>query len=231
MIGKTTLTLVITAAMLVAAVGPASAAMFTDGDFEEAITGSGDRLSGYTFGAWTVGDSDKLGANGWTNTAHNDGAFTRAGSVSDATTGADSVTMLSGRPTGEIFQAFDTTIGTTYTVTFDAKERSSGSTQNLNVRVFDGLLPDVGAGFRSSIDLLDGAALGGENVTDVTSGWVTYSFDFTAISTTSTISLLAQDSSEKQITIDTVTVTEVVPEPASLALIALGGLLIARRRG
>jgi hypothetical protein len=216
----------------------ANASVILDGDFE-VITGSGDRNSDYTFGAWVVGDPNGLGADGWSSgqSPFNDQIYTRANNSNrtgdaQATSGVDLVTFHGGRRGGgEVYQEFATTIGLTYAVTFDLREQSAG-TQNFMARVFDGQLDITTGSSRSSIGMT--GELGGLDIADVSgSTWATYSFDFTAMGTTSTIAFLSLDTegSAGEVDLDTVSVTQ-VPEPSSLVVLSCFGvlMLVGRRR-
>jgi hypothetical protein len=75
---------------------------------------------------------------------------------------------------------------------------------------------------------------GGDGVTAAPSAsneWQQFGFSFTASSTTTTLSfesnLTGGDGASTDILLDNVTV---IPEPASLALLGLGGLMMFRRR-
>jgi hypothetical protein len=185
---RTFLTLAVVAMACFAFTGTsAQAALFADGSFES-ITGSADRNPGYTFGPWEIGNPLKA------TSFSQDQVYLRANNAGSASDGVDSITLYGGGRDGavELFQAFDTTLGTTYTVTFDMKNASS---QDVDIRVFEGLLPTVQTSYRSSIDLLDSNALGALNITDGTNAYQTHSFDFTAASATSTISFLGNTNS------------------------------------
>ncbi|MCG8511041.1 MAG: DUF642 domain-containing protein [Rhodospirillales bacterium] len=120
-----------------------------------------------------------------------------------------------GAPVGGIIsQSFSTSIGVTYGVSFW-----------VNDAVFDSSSHQLIA----SVD-----NTGGDGVTaspTVDGAWEQFSFSFTATSTTTTLSfesaLTAGDGASADILLDNVVV---VPEPASLALLGLGGALIAMRR-
>ena len=63
--------------------------------------------------------------------------------------------------------------------------------------------------------------------------WVTHTVSFTAGATENnqTLGVLLGVTSGTQVEWDNLTLTkEVIPEPSSLALLGLGGLLVARRR-
>lgn len=222
----------------------ATASVITDGDFE-VITGSADQNSDYSFGAWTVGDPNKLGADGWQNTTRiaqggpgNDQIYTRANNnnrsgADVATSGVDLVTFHGGnREWGEIFQTLTTTSGTTYEVAFDLRAAES-TTDNFKAQVFNGLLDLTSGSSRSSVDMI--SALGGTTIASVANTtWTNYSFSFTATGTTSTLSFLSYSPDGHEVDLDTVTVVEGevtgVPEPISFAAGLFGLTLVAIRR-
>lgn len=229
------------ATMLVVMVAVPASAAIIDGDFE-VISGSADRNSDYSFGAWTVGDPNKLGADGWQNTTRialggpgNDQIYTRANNnnrtgANVATSGVDLVTFHGGnREWGEIFQTLTTTSGTTYEVTFDLRAAES-TTDNFKAQVFNGLLYLTSGSSRSSVDMI--SALGGTAIVGAANTtWTNYSFSFTATGTTSTLSFLSYSPSGNEVDLDTVTLTEIaVPEPASLMLAAAGAMVMLVRR-
>lgn len=194
--------------------GGASAAAFSNGSFEtpDVPTGTpGDNgdITG-PIGPWTLDETSG------DDIRHLDGDFFGGGVVAQHGDQYVGFTAFGAADGGVLSQAFDTVIGQAYTVSFWVNNASFGpSTHSLTAAV-DNTAGDAAVGTPSQDDT-----------------WENVSFNFTASSTTTTLSftsaILTGDSASTDVLLDNVTVSE-VPEPGSLALLGLGGLLIARRR-
>lgn len=190
----------------------ASAALLVNGSFEDAdLSGASEEFTNI----WSDAD-----ITGWTTTGSQKWYMEEPTQfdLGGASDGINFINMTNGN--GEsysIFQSFATSIGQTYTVSYDAKQRDLGS--DLVVSVDN----TAGDGVTHSNGTL--------NLGDVSVAYNTgLGFSFVASSTTTTLTFeLANtvDNEEAGYYLDNV---QVVPEPGSLALLGLGGLLIARRR-
>ncbi len=138
------------------------------------------------------------------------------------------------------YQTFATTSGVEYDLSFYAARPNTNGAANyfVDVDVFSGAVnPDPEVGATASGDLLDATVEDG----DVANGsWVQFEYQFTATSSQTTLRFsdfnganasepIYVGTSGVDPGIDNVVVSE-VPEPGSLALLGIGGLLIARRR-
>lgn len=137
----------------------------------------------------------------------NDGVFT-------AQDGVRGLNMSSGgSPTESISQSFNVLANVSYDVSYYVRER------------------DVGTSLDSSILLGSGSATGtlSQNA-GTTSGWTLWSYSFTPdTSTTATLTFSQASGGANGLFLDNISVLA-VPEPTLLALLGLGGLLIAWRR-
>ncbi|MBB5987561.1 choice-of-anchor C family PEP-CTERM protein [Sphingobium lignivorans] len=206
--------------------GAAQAAPFTNGSFEDIdapVNSYRNYSAGSNLGGWTV-------FTGAVDLIH--GGYLNPDFV--ASDGINSIDMNgSTGQVGGISQSFDTLAGGTYTVTFD-----------MNANVYDGfigmknLLVEV-AGFSQEFGYdtsLHPIGQGGP--------WTTHSFDFVALSSSSTLSFLSTYTGGGRVygaLLDNVRVTHLdgsvpgaVPEPASWAMMiggfALAGSTLRRRR-
>jgi Protein of unknown function (DUF642)/PEP-CTERM motif len=139
---------------------------------------------------------------------------------------------------GGIQQAFDTTAGTSYALSFDYSAIADGSStiQSASYEVDNGATSITAAGTP-----LPGAS-GTASVDTTGTGFLafpayqTIMIDFTATSGTSTVRFLSQsippDGNAFGPVIDNVKLTALTPEPSSIVLIGLGaaGLLLGGRR-
>lgn len=120
---------------------------------------------------------------------------------------------LNGMGTGAISQAFATTIGATYRVSFDL----AGNTSH-------------GPIYQTRVSI-NATAQGDYTSTNTPASWTTHTFDFTATGTTTTLTFASLVSGSGGPALDNVSVTT-VPEPAAITLgLGLGALGFAVRRG
>jgi len=205
--------------ILALAAVPTSANLIVDGGFEvDLLTGPDewkDYYAGDTIGAWDVTAKDVMlfgvgdGSGGWSG---------------PALEGNEIVNLGSGYGEGRIEQAFATTPGELYQVSFWAREYQGTNTPTgiVTLRVYWDNSPPASA---TGNDLL-------ETVTyDLT--WAQYTYNFTATEATSILEFTngaynGPDAPDG-VSLDAVSVV-LVPEPATLCLLGLGGLLLRRKR-
>ena len=121
---------------------------------------------------------------------------------------------------GGVEQSFATNIGQEYTVNFDMSGNPSTHPDNITpIKWMRVLAAGDSADF--SFDIT------GQSFGDM--GWVTKSWSFVAIDTTTTLQFISLDNTSLRWgpALDNV---EVVPEPTTLALLGIGGLALALRR-
>jgi len=210
------------AAALLACVGSAHAAIsVTGGDFESPANGANTQINDIPF--WF--DSTVQYAD-----AHNGTGYTSSGS--------QSAIIYNEGFSGYMYQSLGTLEAGTTTLdwSFDQLSRtySNGSNGTGDLRFFYGAA--VGAD-GTDIDTLGLTQIGSTYNIPLLPGGLTAGVDTTRSGSVDVSSLAAgttiwMDFSEPTSTllVDNVIVTANVPEPGSLALLGLGGLLIARRR-
>ena len=194
----------LTGAVLAALSPFTMAASFTNGGFESST------FSG-SFATYWAGSLD---LTGWTI---EEGSVDLINNYWQPSSGDYSLD-LSGNGDGVISQAFDTVVGTTYTVSFDMAGNPDDSDKVKTVQV--GLSQQPLYTFNTT----------GRTRTDM--GWVTQSFTFTAVATSSTLHFASVQDSAYGVALDNISVTA-VPEPETYAMRLAGlGLIgtLARRR-
>ena len=192
-------------------IGTAFSASFTNGDFETGPTGAFVLSSGDTTSipGWTTGGTASTSEH---NGPNDNGQFAQAGSK-----------FLSfghlGTTGGTLFQTFDTTVGTLYTVNYYVSDIQGGtSSQSMTFEAFNGALP-LGS-VATAIPIINNAWTAGTTLT----------FTATSTSTKLIVTDTTTGGGDNNWALDTVTV---VPEPTSVALLASGVFAIAcfgRRR-
>ncbi len=209
------------AACFTAFAGFAGADLVTNGSFELSDIADGTSTDANpALSGWTV-TRDLDGLGGTSNVFLHDRTFFGVGltgavapGTNEAVDGTQFVAFNAnqGAGTGMLSQDLATVIGQEYTVQFSIAGAFSSGQQSVTV--------DAG-GINS---LTQGATDG---------AWTTHSFNFVATGTTTALTISdnlgAGSSIDNDLLVDAVSVNE-VPEPGSLALLGLGGLLVARRR-
>ena len=179
--------------------------LLLNGSFENA----GTQMTGQGIGSGAL-------SPGWQITSGNIDLLMNSSYAADGSLFLD----MNGGTAGAIAQSFATTPGTSYHVTFEM----SGN-------------PDTGRDYPPFVKEMRVSAAGqsSDYAFDTTNnlgwidGWATETFDFVATNNTTTLSfesLMGGDSAAGP-ALDDVTV---VPEPTTLALLSLGGLLLRRRK-
>ena len=203
--------LTIAAAALLA--GSAQAATIINGSFE-----NGANAPGAGFNTLSAGNTD---ITGWTVGGAGIDWIGSYWQASDGTRSLD----LSALAGGSVTQNVATVVGGRYTVSFDM----AGN-------------PDDAPPVKTLNVTINGAALVPYTFTTngTTSraqmGWVTYTYDFVAASTTSTLAFTSIDNTPSGPALDNVSISGgSVPEPATWAMLIAGfglvGLASRRRRG
>lgn len=201
-------------ALALAAASGANAATVINGGFE---TGTDPNSSPNGFITLTAGDSTSI--PGWTVS---NGSIDYIGSYWQAQGGSSRSIDLAGTSLGTISQSIDTVAGVWYTVTFWASKN-----------------PDGGAPDRTGTVSFGGGsqAFAYSAVNDrANMNWQQYSFNFLATGASSLLSFSADASAGCCYgpALDTVSITEAVPEPATWGLMLLGfagiGMAMRRRR-
>lgn len=213
--------LVLAAALCGAAAAHAATNLLVDGSFEGESVPAGDygMYPGTSFYGWTAGPAAPLEL--------------RDDVVGTAEDGVNFVELDSTANT-TLSQAFATTAGQSYTLSFWYSNRPQNDAYN---GVFPGgVVPVSSQGL--SYDVGTGAvtlpALAVNTGTD--NLWSEYTTTFVATGASTTLTFAALGTSDSYgSSLDNVSVTTAVPEPASFALMAAGGLgllgMVRRRHG
>jgi len=196
------------AAVALTIVPTASASLIVNGSFEESSLNPG--------GTWIPLAGGSSAIDGWTTTL---GGVDYMGTIWAAADGNRFIDLNNVSP-GGIQQSFATVAGGSYLVTFALSANMFGGPAEKVV--------EVSAGGSSEIFTYDYIL---EGSTQGTPNWKYFEWTFVATGSTSTLSFTSLTGSVYGATLDDVTVVAIaIPAPASLALLALGGLVGRRRR-
>lgn len=202
------------AALLAGAVPLAQAAAFTNGSFETVSAVGGEPVCAGGATACIQYDAGATGIAGWLVEA---GSLDVVGSLWVAADGTRSID-LSGVSAGTLSQTFDTTIGSTYQVSFQISGNFFGG-------------PATKTATASAGGVVLALSFDASASTAASMGWQQQSFSFTALSDTTTLRFVSGTNSNAGMALDNVQVTA-APEPQTWALWSAGlaALLAVRRR-
>ncbi len=203
---------------------PASAAVFTNGSFETGPSSttnfSGPTTNSTDIPGWTLNVPTNSRAR-----YESDGFF----GLLDASDGQDQIIFNNGQqnPGSSIFQTFDTVIGVQYQVLFDVGFVDTTGTNSGFSLGISGTTDATLTGI-ATVTRFEAASVDNPDVY-VTDNLLLFTAD--SLSTTLTFTDVSTGTDAADVALDNVRLSTVIPEPASIALIGLGGLcLLGRRR-
>ncbi|MBN1256983.1 MAG: choice-of-anchor C family protein [Planctomycetes bacterium] len=187
----------------------ASASLINNGSFESGLE---------EIGLWTNLDPSSTSIDSWTVINSN---IDYNGSYWEASDGERSLDLNGSNGPGGIEQSFTTVIGQEYLVSFDIAGNPSTNTSN-NTAIKWLRVAAAGDSADFSFDIAGN--------TEADMGYETKDWTFIATATSTNLQFISLDSTMKYgPVLDNVIVTA-IPEPASLALLCLGGVSLALRR-
>ncbi|MDP3370869.1 MAG: PEPxxWA-CTERM sorting domain-containing protein [Brevundimonas sp.] len=204
------------ATMTVAAPASAATELLVNGGFEDIGSAIQQGWGGYTYGA-----SYSLPLPGWTVDSGSVDIVTNDTAWSPAYEGTKALD-INGFGPGSISQTFATVIGQLYRVSYAYSRNASGALDPATATI------SAPGGASVGISAANGAFGSPSNIT-----WQTGSFTFLGDATTGTLQLSTDNAGAGGVFFDAVSVTAIIPEPTTWALM-IGGFgmvgAVLRRR-